>query len=120
MENKYTGTMDKGCLALCDALNRLPGIQTIESCAGHGERPFHIWFFAENLEALPQVAYYFARCHSGCSDWNVIATTDCGMSPISFMIEGPVGAYADAEKIAKLINEHADEEAKTQQEKIPF
>jgi hypothetical protein len=27
--------------------------------------------------------------------------TDCGKSPVTFVIEGPVGAYEEAEEIAK-------------------
>ena len=97
---KLPDDIDQECRALCEAMNALPGIQTFESCCGHGERPFCIWFQAETLEALPKCLYYFDRCHSGVSGWCVTARTDCGMSPVSFMVEGPVGDYDGAGKIA--------------------
>ena len=97
--------LDPECVALCDALNRLPGVRTTESCCGHGEAPFWIWFMVRRLRDLPRPVYWFASCHCGCRGWRVVASTDCAMSPVLFMVAGPVGAegYAQASKIAKLI-----------------
>ncbi len=95
--------IDPECRTLCEAMNGLSGIRTFASCCGHNEHPFRIFFSAESLEALPPVAYWFARCHSGVKGWGIIAHTDCGMAPISFIAEGPVGDYAGAEKIAAVI-----------------
>jgi hypothetical protein len=94
--------MDAECLAICEALNTIPGITTTSSCCGHGMDPFKIWFVAERLEDLPAALYYFDRCHSGRVGWSVEATTDCGMSSVTFVAVGPVGeqAYQDAEAIA--------------------
>ena len=50
--SKYDGAMDAECVKLCDALNRMPGIMTLESCSGHGERPFYIAFTAASMNAL--------------------------------------------------------------------
>ena len=101
--------MDSECISLCKAINPFRGIETVESCCGHGERPFHIWFLADNLEVLPPLLYWFAHCHCGFWGWQVIVRTDCAMRPVSFLIEGPTGspAYAQADQIADLItNEH--------------
>jgi len=38
--------MDAEVRQLVLALNKLPGIQTFESCCGHGEHPYRIWFEA--------------------------------------------------------------------------
>lgn len=43
---KYDDRMDPECIELCDALNGLPGIRTIESCCGHGKEPFRVFFIA--------------------------------------------------------------------------
>ena len=51
--------MDKECVKLCEALNGINGIQTIESCCGHGKDSFLIWFEAKKVEDLPPVLYYF-------------------------------------------------------------
>ena len=52
--------MDPECIALCEAMNKLPGIRTTESCCGHGERSYHIWFKADGLESLPKLVYWFS------------------------------------------------------------
>ncbi len=96
--------MDKECVNLCKTLNKLQGIKTVSSCCGHGKNEFLIWFRADSLENLPRLLYWFDSCHCGFYHWRIIAKTDCGMSPVSFMIEGPVGAYNEAEEIAKLID----------------
>ena len=95
--------LDIECEPLCHALSIMPGIRTVESCCGHGERPYHIWFEVQDLDNLPAALYYFDGCHCGFYGWRVIATTDCAMSPVKFMVEGPVGAYAESYVIAKLI-----------------
>ncbi len=105
---EYDGKMDAEVVALCDAMNRFDGIQTSESCCGHGERPFHIWFVATEIDVLPPLLYYFATCHSGVPGWSVQAETDCGMSPVHFMVEGPTSDYAGAGRIAECMNEYFD------------
>ena len=108
--------IDIECLALCEALNLYPGIKTCQSCCGHGKKPFKIWFTVKNLVDLPEVCYYFDRCHCDCEDWNIKVHTDCGMSPVVFLIEGPIGkrGYKEAEKIAKLLTDwiYSDERKK--------
>ena len=95
--------MDKECVKLCAAINLFDDIRTIESCCGHGEKPYRIWFRANNFKALPRILYFLDGCHSGYYDWKVIIKTDCGMSYPSLMIEGPIGAYDQAEHISKLL-----------------
>ena len=55
----YEGNIDTECLPLCNVLNKFKGIDTFESCCGHDEHPFRIWFTAANLEALPPLLYFF-------------------------------------------------------------
>ena len=101
---------DKGidieCEPLCCALNLLPSILTVESCCGHGESPFRIWFETCDFHYLPAAVYFFDRCHCGLYGWYVAVTTDCAMSPVCFKITGPVGDYAGANRIAKCIAEY--------------
>ena len=99
------------CLDLCKALNRISGIRTFESCCGHEKTKYHIFLQARSLEALVPVAYFLDRCHNGCDGWYLVAKTDCSMAPITFMIEGPIGAYDDSKKIARCINEWLDSES---------
>jgi len=61
MTGRY-GNIDKECEALCDAINRMDGIRTVESCCGHGDHPFMIWIgftdLKEGWKALPILLYY--------------------------------------------------------------
>ena len=106
------GKIDKECVNLCRAMNKLPGISTIESCCGHGKHQYHIWFEATNLDVLPELLYWFDSCHCGYYGWNIQAKTDCAMSPVVFFVEGPTGAYEEAEKIAELINKYVKDREK--------
>lgn len=101
--------IDPEVVPLCTAMIALPGIVTTSSCCGHGKDSFRIWFAPASLDALPDLLYWFDQCHSGCSGWRVTTYTDCGMSPATFMLEGPAGAYGEADKIAVLMAAHAEE-----------
>ncbi len=52
--------MDQECIKLCDTINKFEGIRTVESCCGHGEHNYRIWFIANDLKYLAPVIYYFA------------------------------------------------------------
>ena len=95
--------IDPECIPLCAALNAMRGIQTNSSCCGHSGQPFRVWFAPENLDALPQVLYWFDACHSGRFGWNIRTYTDCVGDYARFVIEGPDGAYEDANHIAELL-----------------
>ena len=99
--------VDSECRALCEAMNALPGIETVESCCGHGKEPFRIWFIVRSLKYLPRLVYYTVPCHVGFL-WRCRVTTDCGMSPVFFLVESiEVGevAYKQAERMAARLRE---------------
>jgi hypothetical protein len=108
----YDDRMDPECIPICDAMNLLPGIHTVESCCGHGKSEFRVWFKADSLEVLPPFLYHTVPCHGAKSDWRVTVGTDCAMAPASFCLRGPVGDYAGAAKIAALIQSYLRGEAK--------
>jgi hypothetical protein len=105
--------MDAECIALCEAMNRYDGIMTTGSCCGHdlghGIQPFRVFFHAESLESLPLLLYGVDACHSGVRGWKVVARTDCAASPTSFLLEGPIGDYKGAERIAEVLNQLVSE-----------
>ena len=111
---KLSDDMDKEAINLCIAMNKFPGIKTIESCCGHGKRPYRIWFDIGALEDLPRLLYYFDECHCGFYNWKIVVITDCAMSPAHFKVEGPVGeeAYKESEHIADLLEEELMEKTK--------
>jgi len=102
-KQKYDGDMDPQCIPICDAMNLLPGIHTIESCCGHEEDEFRVWFKADSLEVLPPFLYHTVPCHGAKFGWRVTVGTDCVMAPAAFCLRGPVGDYIGAAKIATLI-----------------
>jgi hypothetical protein len=44
--------IDPECIPICQLLNSIPGIETFESCSGHGERPLRVWFSADGFKSL--------------------------------------------------------------------
>lgn len=97
------GDIDEPCRELVREMNLFPGIRTVESCSGHGERPMRVFFVTDSLEALPALVYWFSACHSGVRGWKVTVSTDCVCSPAMFcagseQIGAP--AYAEARQIA--------------------
>lgn len=99
--------IDPEVVGLCRAMNLFPGIFTIESCCGHGRRPFGIDFMAESVEALPALLYWTDACHTGQYGWSVTARTDCSADHATFTLEGPCSGYEAAEVIAKYMREAA-------------
>ena len=101
----YYGNMDPECVSICDAINKIPGVHTIESCCGHSKYPFRVWFIVSNLKRLPGLLYYLDPCHVGFR-WKCEAYTDCSMAPVRFMVESEsVGkeSYLEANIIAEKV-----------------
>jgi len=55
---EYSGSMDEEIIELCDALNALPGIETFDSCCGHGACALMIFFRSTSEEGL----FFLTRC----------------------------------------------------------
>jgi hypothetical protein len=112
MKTVLPADVDKECVALCKAINELPGVYTTSSCCGHGihEEPYRIFFEVDGLAALPNVLYWFFEWNSGLADWRIIPMCDDGKGAVYFLIEGPVGerAYKESKLLAKLIKRNAD------------
>ena len=53
---KYDAVMDPQCFPICDAINRIPGVRTLESCCGHGKHPFRVWLDFEGEEGYKNLA----------------------------------------------------------------
>jgi hypothetical protein len=101
----YDERMDKECLILCDALNAIPGIKTFESCCGHGETMYHIWFTAKNVKALCSPTMGCSQNYCGHFGWHIEVDHVESPNKAIFLLEGPIGeeAYAAAGDIAKTI-----------------
>lgn len=93
---------DKEVVSLCNAINSIPGLETSESCCGHGKEAFEIWFNANDLKALIVLARAFDRRYGGLTNWHCYLHMN-DIAPVTFRIEseskGEV-AYAESEYIA--------------------
>lgn len=94
--------MDSECVIICDALNALPRIRTLESCCGHGETGFRVFFGAGSTAALEPIV---KAAHS--SAWQVRAGWANGSDLLYFILEGPIGPSAQpggADDFAQWLN----------------
>lgn len=101
----YDENIDLECIDLCNAINTLEGLTTIDSCCGHGDREFSVFFIADSLNALPTLLYHCDPCHVGFQ-WDCFVRTDCAMSPVTFKLRSrSVGdiAFQEANIIAEQI-----------------
>lgn len=107
----YDGNMDEECIPLCNAMNSINGIETLECCCGHGKRPFLIIYQADNIQSL----FFVARCFDnryGGGKWNheisVSDTIKNNLPPTRFMISTTKlkgkEAYKVAEEMVRNIN----------------
>jgi hypothetical protein len=116
--------LDKECLGICTAMNRLPGLFTIESCCGHGDTPYWIFFrLSEDtpeglMEGLPMLLYWMRHFGGDCheSEWNVQVSTDCSGMDATFTLEGPTGdqGVEESKAIAKCLEEVLDRDARVE------
>jgi hypothetical protein len=112
----YDGFMDDEVLELCNAMNALPGIETVESCCGHGSGPFRIWFKVAKDEQ--DGLFFLTRCVDrrywkyGYL-WKIeLSVGDMydGTLPITYCLSsGPIvgeDAYTQAHSLVENMNDH--------------
>jgi len=102
-EIDYT-PMDPEVVDLCKAINSLPGLITTESCCGHGESTFRIWFKVDatplsrfNENSCMQGLFFLTRCVDNRyfefgPDWSIsLSVSDTydvrGLYPTMFLLE---------------------------------
>lgn len=115
---KYDGRMDPQCIDLCDALNSIPGIRTVNSCCGHNKHSYCIWFNIDRKKVrfLTVVARVFDRRYGGIIGWSCFL--DNGdipkYQPVFRVDSGEIKgrkAYRDSVKIAGNIYGHLKHKA---------
>jgi len=95
--------LDKEVVPLVAAMNAMEGIVTVESCCGHAEDPFRIWFYAESVNAVRPL-FEFVSTRRG---WRITFeehNTERDRDYI-FCLKGPKGerAYRESEQLAAAI-----------------
>lgn len=84
---EFPADMDPECVPLCSAINHLPGVETVESCCGHGRGPFRVWVKTRMQYDLAPLLFHML--YSGPA-WHARVQTDGTMMPVTFQIRGPV------------------------------
>jgi hypothetical protein len=84
--DRYPSDMDAACIPLCDAINALPGLATIESCEGHGAHQFAIFFTASSINCLRPVVGPL----SVGTPWKVGVHWANGSDTVYFALIGPI------------------------------
>jgi len=79
--------MDKECIALCNALNELPHIETTESCCGHLKAPFRVWLRCSSFTFLAIIARAIDKRYANTKKvWRLIAETGDNNPRFLFML----------------------------------
>ena len=63
--------VDKRCIELCNMLNRLPCTKTYESCEGHGDTPYWIFFKCYSIEVLSRLGRVINPNYSD-GNWEIV------------------------------------------------
>lgn len=63
--------IDKQCIDICNILNRLPETETYESCAGHGKRPFWVFFRCRSIDTLSRLGRAISKNYSD-GNWEIV------------------------------------------------
>jgi len=63
--------MDTLCIGLCNLLNRLPDTETFESCMGHFQHPYWIFFRCTNIGVLSRLGRCVERNYSD-GNWEIL------------------------------------------------
>ena len=63
--------IDNECVSLYCTLNRLPGLETFESCSGHGIRPFWMFFRCDNIDTLSRLGRAVDKRYSD-GNWEIV------------------------------------------------
>lgn len=66
--------VDCECVSICNTLNRLPDVETFESCSGHGEHPFSVWFKCTNIDTLSRLGRAVDKNYSD-GNWEIVLDT---------------------------------------------
>jgi len=117
-KNRYDEMMDEECIPLCDAINDIPGLKTIESCCGHGKSPFRIYTEGKSVHHRNFLILMRAldRRYGGPWEWQIqLIMNDMTEDPMHVLISSgsSVGeaAYRQSLQIIDNIKDHLDHEA---------
>ncbi len=100
---KDVDLLDPECYPLCLAINAIQGLETFESCCGHGRKPFRIHLHALAFEDTASLARIIDH-HPG---WKLTVEWNATFHHCYLTLTGPRGiqAYRQAELISSELTE---------------
>lgn len=106
--------LDEEVAELVWAMNKLPGIETTNSCCGHGRRPFLIWFIVTDFNARGLLVLSRLLSHNYYGHWRFfkVHLDHRDVEPqVCFYLEGDSTetTFAAANELAAAINEIVDD-----------
>ena len=72
-------SMDAECIGLCTLLNRLPGVETYESCCGHLQNPYWVFFNCNDLRTVTRLGRAVSKNYSD-GKWEIVVDS-CDTHP---------------------------------------
>lgn len=94
--------MDKECVELCNLLNRIPGVETSESCCGHLKGRYQVWFYCYNLVSLSMLGRTVERNYSD-GKWEILVDS-CDSEPFALFWLRSKTKFRSERAMAKSVN----------------
>jgi hypothetical protein len=102
---QYPIDMDPQCINLCDSLNNLIGIETCESCCGHGKNQYKIWFTVIFLNDIKPILRAIEN-----TIWKInVSWNNITERPIFLLYAPPTATAFSSNKLADKIKEEQDQ-----------
>lgn len=99
--------MDRECISLCNVLNSLPSVETIESCCGHCKSRYSIWFHCDSISVLTRLGRATERNYSD-GKWEVVVDS-CDTQPYGLFWLRSKEPFSDYEEMMESVN-HLEED----------
>lgn len=94
--------MDGECVPLCEVLNRLPTVETFDSCCGHLRHPFGVVFLCNDIGVLSRLGRAVSHNYSD-GKWEVLVeSTD--RYPYGVFSINSIEAFEDYDEMNRSVN----------------
>lgn len=102
--------MDKEIVNLCKALNSIDGIETVESCCGHGKEKCRIWFIVNDIKTLNRLCFH---CFNHEGFWEIqvdLGDPNRNWNDLHFcLVSTQICNQNDLDKLANRIEQRKDD-----------
>ena len=94
--------MDIECIELCNLLNSLPTVETMESCCGHCKDEYSIWFYCNSIAVLSRLARSVSKNYSD-GKWELLVDT-CDTKPYGLFWLRSKKPFVSSEEMVKSVS----------------